>query len=634
MTPIADSGPAVAPQVIAGLLLAARDHQLRLGLPSATVDQIVEKTSAARSSAYETKEKIIGTLPALVRPVGRPASGPKPPPESAQAISRDVLRFVMDHPGCVHGGLQHRQYDDSFRRHVLSLHAKHPELSVELLSREIEVPLDTIRDWLRPVAPPDAAAPVAPADAVAACAEPTAPSSRNLHIQTVLTEWQNWSGRFIDFCVHVREHLRVPFGRSAIADILAAHGFRHSKRRKGRSSDEIALREAFETFFPGAQWVADGTKVCVDFCGKRYAFNLELTVDAHSGALTGASIRDEEDSAALIQAIDDGKTTTGAAPLAVLVDNRPSNLTPEVCDALAEETLLIAATPGRPQNKAHVEGAFGLFFQMRPPLAVMAATDREVARQIVRLVVTTWARTLNHRPRKDRGGRSRVEIYAHDKPTPEQIAEARAALENRIRRQEAARRTLQARQDPIVRQTIAAAFQRLGFEDPKGHLLDAIARYPLDPVIDGIALFEGKQAAGSLPRDLELPGRYLLGIVRNIAHQREGELISEAMLRARLEAQDAQLAGLDHSRRLIREQTLGAPQSINCFIDNALNTVRSIDRIFWLSAASDVMRDRPKPDRPALFRLAARRITAWSRVPYGERLKAVRWLAHKAFPVD
>jgi hypothetical protein len=62
---------------------------------------------------------------------------------------------------------------------------------------------------------------------------------------------------------------------------------------------------------------------------------------------------------------------------------------------------------------------------------------------VLRLTVTTSARTLNHRPRADRGGRSRVDIYS-DKPTPEQIQLARAALEERLRHQQAARRTLQA----------------------------------------------------------------------------------------------------------------------------------------------------------------------------------------------
>ena len=47
--------------------------------------------------------------------------------------------------------------------------------------------------------------------------------------------------------------------------------------------------------------------------------------------------------------------------------------------------------------------------------------------------------------------------------------------------------------------------------DPDGHLLDAIARYALGPVVDGTATFESKRALGSLPRDLDCPGRFSFG---------------------------------------------------------------------------------------------------------------------------
>lgn len=626
MTAISDSRPAVAPSVAAGLLLAARDLQCLLGLPSSGAEQIIEKAGATRSSAYEAKAKLLAALSSLVRPVGRPSAPAKPPSAKLEALTHQVLRFLLDHPGCVHGGAERRHYSDSFRRLVLDLREKHPSLGVEELAHAIEVPVDTLRDWLRTGAPPESEAPHT---------DPRAWAIGNLYLQTILGAWDTWEGEFLPFCDHVADHLRVPYKRTTISAILDAHGVRRQRRREGRSPDEKALRKSFESFFPGAQWVADGTPIVVNFLGKRFAFNLELTVDAHSGALTGASIRDGEDSPALLQAIDDGKATTGAPPLAVLVDNRPSNLSPEVHQVLAgDQTLLIPATKARPQTKGHVEGAFGLFFQMLPPLVLAAATRREGAREMLRLLVTTWARTLNHRPRADRGGKSRVDLYSDPKPTPEQIAQARAALQERLRRQEAARRTLQARQNPLVRQTIAAAFARLDIADPAGHILDAIARHPLSAVIDGIAVFEGKRAADSLPRDLDIPGRYLLGIVRNLAERRESEQISEAMLRARLEAQDALLAVLVERHRLVEQQFPVTREALAHYVDHALDTDHHLDRLYWLSTAGDVICNAPQTDRVSLFRLSARRINAASRVPYRDRLQATRWLAHKALPLQ
>jgi hypothetical protein len=82
----------------------------------------------------------------------------------------------------------------------------------------------------------------------------------------------------------------------------------------------------------GRRW--QSVEVAID--GKALRFNLELVVDAATGAAVGIDVRDEEDAAALVAAFDDGIATTGEPPLAVLVDNRPSNHTPEVDAALAE----------------------------------------------------------------------------------------------------------------------------------------------------------------------------------------------------------------------------------------------------------------------------------------------------------
>jgi hypothetical protein len=628
MTVIADSSPAVLPQLAAGLLLAAGELQRKLGLPHSTAEEIVKKTAASRSSAYEVRSRLLEVLPSLVRPVGRPSAPAVTLPPETYVISREVIRFVMAHPGCVHGSAGRREYSDSFRRFILELHHRRAELGLDLLAEASCVPIDTLRDWLR-VKPLPAPAPATPP---ATSATSGRVGADPLHLETVLAAWSTWEGDFSPFCEHVRHHLRVPFGRTVISAILETHCVRRARRRAGRSPDETALRKSFETFFPGAQWVGDGTPVAVTFLGQRFTFNFELLVDAYSAAFTGVSIRDEEDAAALTEAIDDGKLTTGAPPLAVLVDNRPSNWAPSVVKALDGESLLIPATVSRPQNKGHVEGAFGLFFQVLPTLVISAASNREIAREILRLVVTIWGRTLNGRPRAARGGRSRIELYA-EKPTPEQLARARASLEERLRRQLAARLTEQARLNPVVRQVLAAAFSRLALSDPEGKLQGAIARYPLSPVIDGIAIFEGKRAADSLPPGVD--GRYLLGIVRNLAQQRESELISEAMLRARLAAQDAILAPLvERHRRALAAEPADAPGLLQDFVAHALESDRYLDRLFWLSAAGALLRQAHGPEREGLYRLGVRLINAASRLPYVERLDAVRFLAGKAFPLD
>ena len=168
-------------------------------------------------------------------------------------------------------------------------------------------------------------------------------------------------------------------GTTLIASILFEYGVRIPARRDGRSRDDEALRNSFELFFPGAQWVGDGKQLAIVIDGKTFHRNLELVVDAASGAAVGISVRDEEDSAAVVQAFTQGVQTTGGTPLALLLDNRPSNHTPQV-DAALDDTLRIRATLGRPQNKAHVEGCFGLFAQKVPPIVLDTMRELNVAK--------------------------------------------------------------------------------------------------------------------------------------------------------------------------------------------------------------------------------------------------------------
>ncbi len=304
----------------------------------------------------------------------------------------------MSHPGCVHGGPERNRYSDKYRRFVLDLRTRHGEIPLSAFAAAIHVPLGTLEDWLTnaPVAETSDGAEAGPEITDGAeRPSPIVDSAAVAQTATILAEWSRWEGGFIAFCKHLEKDLRIDLGREFIADLLETEGARLRKRRRGRLPDEKALRQAFETAFPGAQWVGDGSKYEIQLNGETFRFNIELHVDAKTGAFAGVSISDEEDSEAVIESLRDGITTTGAAPVAELLDNRPSNLTPQVEDELKKtDTILIQATLGRAQNKAHVEGAFGLFKQTIPNPIIDASTPRALAAQIVTLIVMTWGPSL------------------------------------------------------------------------------------------------------------------------------------------------------------------------------------------------------------------------------------------------
>jgi hypothetical protein len=190
--------------------------------------------------------------------------------------------------------------------------------------------------------------------------------------------------------------------------------------------------------------------VDVTIDGELFTVNLELNVDANTAAVVGLAATHEEDEDAVLRALDSGIDTTGAMPLALLLDNKPSNHAEAIDHALGDDTLRIQATLFRPQNKAVCEGAFGLFKTEVPPIVVSTESKPELARQIVQGLGTAYARGLNRRPRRDHNGCSRADLY-NEPVSEEQIKSARAALNERCRKQELARATRLARMDPLVR---------------------------------------------------------------------------------------------------------------------------------------------------------------------------------------
>ncbi len=614
------------------LLLVARAAAVRYALPAPSAEAILTATGASKSRAYELALELVALVPTLARRPGRPAKpGPAAASADTVAITLAVLAYVMSHPGCVDRG-RRQSYAKGFRRFVLELCAKHPDVAVETMADAIAVPLGTLKDWLRtPAAAPGVATDEHPTGEAITDVPTTDGAVDVLRIQCVIEAWRRWCGSFRDFCEHVQRDLHIRFGRDLVARILATEGLRRGTPRGRVASDEIATRGSFRTYFPGAQWVGDGMQVPVLLGGERFVFNVELDVDAHTAAFVGVSVRDAEDSAAVVEAFRDGVGTTGAPPLALLLDNRPSNHTPDVDEAIGS-TIRVRATPERPQNKAHVEGAFGLFSQALPPLVLdTTGTARDQAKRLLGLVVDVWAKTTNHRPRPGRNGASRVDLYGAATASDEQIAAARKALRELVERQQRARRTLEARRRPEVLAYLDDAFARLALLDPERHLRVAIAGYPKSAIASGVAIFEAKRRTGTLPDGVD--ARYLLGIVKNVTAKSEGEILAELLWEERMRARDFFLAPLRAERdKLLTENE--PKDVIGACADHALTTDTILERTFWLETIVAVIREQPDDARRPLFRIATRYLEAVFDVPPAERHDAVRFVAERVLPVE
>ncbi len=129
-------------------------------------------------------------------------------------------------------------------------------------------------------------------------------------------------------------------------------------------------------------------------------------------------------------------------------------------------------------------------------------------------------------------------------------------------------------------------------------------------------------------------GRYLLGIVRNVAAQREGDAIAQTLWEHRGYARDRAIEMLERQRDAICQSAQTAGEAVHDCVAAAMDADRKLDRLFWLTAAIDHARSQPTVTHHALYVDAARHINNTFRIPPIERQQAIRFLADRTVPLN
>jgi transposase InsO family protein len=548
--------------------------------------------------------------------------------------------YASRHPGSISVKEQRRRYSDGYRRFVVGLAGPGglaESLSLEDLSRASRVPQGTLKGWLAPrpgpggvpspesqgepnsKQPPEGTVSDPPQNEQAAgklpepmpaqppweLPAPTAEMIRGTHLQLVVTLWLSWHGTFRDFCSMLRAEHRLTFGDTFIGDFLQLLGLR--QRRPRMPVEAPWSSGTFRRHFPGAQWLGDGTSIAVYWNDQLFVFNVEVFLDSATDAVVGFDVSDSEDEEALRQAYRAGLETTGIPPIGCTLDNRPSNHSPGAVTAL-KGAIVVPATPGRGQAKAPVEGAFGLFQQAMPALDIAGRTPREMAQNALRLLLTSWFRGRNGRPRKRLGGLSPAAAYEASSPTPEEIQGVREWFLEEQRRQERARRTREARQDPVRLQLLIQGLEELGIPDPDRRLAVSLASFAREAIARGLATFRTKKELGTLPADVD-PGRYLGGIIRNLNTRIELERFSTHVLEQRIRLRDLSLGPLNRAAEELRAElpVYGLP---GAFLQHALDATFTIDFSFWAKATADALAALPPVARPPMYRDLCRKVAA------------------------
>lgn len=125
---------------------------------------------------------------------------------------------------------------------------------------------------------------------------------------------------------------------------------------------------------------------------------------------------------------------------------------------------------------------------------------------------------------------------------------------------------------------------RLGLLDPQRSVRVAIAGHSLHAILAGISIFDAKLTAKTLPDGVD--AGYLLGIVKNVDAQTEGEAFARSLYDLRIEMRDRMLAAMVADRDAVVANSDVNHVIAEC-VDRALETDRPLRRTFWLDSLAE-----------------------------------------------
>jgi hypothetical protein len=639
----------LTPALNAALCLIALDVLKRVGLATDVSKQAtVAKLGVARSHVYELVPKVEAALERGLQP---------PPADDSSAMAAElrflkaknaVLEYRLSHPGCwVSGG--RTVYAADLVAFIIDLAAQSigPHMTQSDFADACQIPLPTLKDWRAhaacqltlpldtPAPEPEVpqslpetqeSAPEAPqslpetqeesAPEAPEPASPPAPTpqqqdqapaaddsglSLSADMLVIVAEYERWQGSMPAFVDHLRG-LGLRYGRQMVTQILHLCAARKILRRQ---PPKPAARGSTFRPPPGVQWVSDGKKLDVVVDDQKIRLCWQPSADVGSTASVGSVVRVEEDTEGVRSSVADGIETTGQAATFLLLDNKACNTSPDLAQKLAPGTTVMHSTLGRGQNKAVIEGQFGLFSQDLGPViaTVDTSSPQSIALTVADAVTRAYATGRNHRPRR-RDGRTPYELYRDANPSPAQLRAATERLHAIKERTDARNAREQARLDPAVQATIEQACQRFAFADD-GDMPISLRTLSLEAIQSAIALYAAKQQAQSLSPDAA-GIRYFAGIARNCQYERE-LLFFEQELACQLERTGAIVT--EHLERKAASFASRDPSAnLHAIVGELLAVTAPLAQVFWRGRFEAQAARLHQDLRPALRRSLCERI--------------------------
>ena len=412
-----------------------------------------------------------------------------------------LLRYRLENPGAVvrHPGGR-GGYSYAFIRTALDL-LDGWSGSLERFCALAEVPYPTLDTWRKK----DARQPYVPAPARPV---PALDHGVSDITRMIVEDYARWQGSLGEFLAH--EPRRVDLPPNQVRRVLAITGMIGVRRGK-----PPRYRGSTKKLQPGTALVTDGKEVEVHLTSSKetHRYNWQGIVDQATACHTAVVVTETETAEGVRRANEESARFMGRKPEVLIHDNKPIHSERKLREAVEPETTMIAATPGRPENKAVIEGEFGKFEQAVGRIELDDSSRESFLKSFVKEFIRAYTAGINHAGRYEFGGLSRLQVLRRACPDPEKD---RAFLENLKARQEQIRKPDRLPTMDVARDILDEGFAAFKLEhlDPKGALRTWLSsRYTPAAIRQGLAIFAAERAKGRLKSDT--PHRYLVKVIQN-----------------------------------------------------------------------------------------------------------------------
>ena len=480
-----------------------------------------------------------------------------------------VLRYQLDHPGAVVDHQKRKSYSPQYRRFVLERLDTWRQ-TMESFSQATEIPLDTLRQWLK-----------TDSHCLAPLPEKSPPvmvyrDSSQLVFQ-IARAWDNWQGSKRDFIKHTAAISGLLYGQVVrvlrLLGIITACG---PKKYRHRGSTTLLS--------PGSMLVTDGKALAVNLTGSNQweTWNWQAMVDQATGCDTAVVISKEECAAAVKDAYDQSVDFAGGRyPLGLLHDNKPCYDESKLQNDIHENgSLMIPATMARAENKAIIEGEFGLFEQRVGTIRLDDTNRQTLLHSAVEEVIRAYTAATNAVPRENLGSKSRQKVFCDACPGYQKQEQDRRFLQN-LKAKHQQNKSPHRHQDPSSRKLLDTVFVSLDLlaHDPSGSLRNYLASFQPAAIRQAAVIVKARKERGLV--DQEYLHRYLAKVIQNKQEEMDLELAASELMELCRTQGESWTKNLEQDYQLMKSQNPLMKDQVFEVAKMAAHSGLLLDGTFW-----------------------------------------------------